>query len=177
MKHIGSCKIFHFAGHGQSNATDPSKSCSLLNVWQSNLLTVADFRDLSLQNTAPFLGYLSACSTGANKANDLVDEGIHLVNALQLAGFRHVVGTLWEVSDRHCVDVARILYATIRDEGMKDESVCKGLHYAVRALRDRSVETGSTAILKRNVELMDYGLSGATQEDPQYWAPYIHFGV
>jgi CHAT domain-containing protein len=56
---------------------------------------------------------LSACSTGANQAARLADESIILVGVLQLAGFRHMVGTLWEVSERHFVDVVRGLYEII----------------------------------------------------------------
>jgi CHAT domain-containing protein len=89
----------------------------LLEDWTTNPLTVGDLRDYKLQENPPFLGYLSACSTGTNEADRLADEGIHLVNAFQLAGFRHVVGTLGEVSDKHCVDVARVLYETLRDDG------------------------------------------------------------
>jgi hypothetical protein len=66
----------------------------------------------------------------------LVDEGIHLVSAYQLAGFRHVVGTLWEVSDKYCVDAAKFFYETLRGESMTVVAVCRGLHRATRALRD-----------------------------------------
>ena len=68
--------------------------------------------------------------------DDLADKGIHLVGAFHLAGFSNVVGTLWDVSDPHCVDIARILYETIKDKGMTDKAVCLELHRAVRALRD-----------------------------------------
>ncbi len=72
---------------------------------KENRLTVGDLRDQRLQENSPFLAYLSACSTGSNKAEALHDEGIILISAYQPAGFRHVVGTLWEVKDEHCVDV------------------------------------------------------------------------
>jgi len=142
LEHLRACKIFHFAGHGLSHV-EPSQSCLLLKDWKDNPLTVGDLRDHRLQENSPFLGYLSACSTGANKANRLIDEGIHLVSACQLAGFRHVVGTLWEVSDKHCVDIAKVLYETLRDEGMTDVAVCRGLHRAIRALRHGDNEMGS----------------------------------
>ena len=96
---------------------------------------MGDLRDRRLQEKSPFLAYLSACSTGANDATELADEGVHLVSAFQLAGFRHVIGTLWEVSYMHFVDVARVFYETIRDEGMTDTTVCRGLLRAIRALR------------------------------------------
>jgi CHAT domain-containing protein len=172
LQHLKACRIFHFAGHGQSNPVDPSRSCLLLEDWKTNPLTVGDLRDHKLQENAPFLGYLSACSTGANEAVELADEGIHLVSAFQLAGFRHVVGTLWEVSDKHCVDVARVLYETLQVEGMTDKAVCQGLHRAVRALRDGDIK-GREA---RDVELVCEGPQAEGLTVP-YWVPYVHFGV
>jgi CHAT domain-containing protein len=127
------CKIFHFAGHGLSDSKDPSHSSLLLEDWKDEPLTVETLRGQKLQETSPFL---AACSTGANEHDQLLDEGVHLVSACQLAGFRHVVGTLWEVSDKHCVDVANILYKTLQEEGMTDIAVARGLHHAIRTLRD-----------------------------------------
>ena len=136
LEQIANCKVFHFAGHGQTDRNEPERSCLLLEDWQSNPLTVADVRDSNLGKSSPFLAYLSACSTSVDAVGTLADEGIHLANAFQLAGFRHVVGTLWAVSDRHCVEVAEILYKTIQREGLNDSAVARGLHQAVRALRD-----------------------------------------
>lgn len=140
LAHLRACKVFHFAGHGRSDPLDPSRSCLLLDDWEESPLTVGDLRDYNIQEGSPFLGYLSACSTNANKVDRLVDEGIHLASAFQLAGFRHVIGTLWEVSDSHCVNAAEVVYKTIRDEGMTDTTVCRGLHRAVRALREGRVK-------------------------------------
>ena len=111
---------------------------------QPSPLTVGNFlnRRLQVRETTPsppFLGYLSECSTGANQAARLADEGIHLVNVLAASGVPARVGTLWEVSDRHCVHVARGLYVQhemIWDEGMTDRAVYRGTHDAVRTLRD-----------------------------------------
>ncbi|KAH8796745.1 CHAT domain-containing protein [Hyaloscypha finlandica] len=173
LQHLQACTIFHFAGHGKSDQVDPSQSCLLLEDWETNPLTVGDLRDHRLQDNPPFLGYLSACSTGANEADRLADEGIHLVSAFQLAGFRHVVGTLWEVSDKHCVDVARVLYETMRDEGMTDVAVCRGLHRAIRALRDGRIEKegGARKGFYANPGAPEKGLVN------NYWIPYVHFGV
>ena len=174
LHNLNACKIFHFAGHGHSDPDDPSKSCLLLEDWKSNPLTVGDLRDFRLQSNPPFLGYLSACSTGANEAYKLRDEGIHLISALQIAGFRHVIGTLWEVSDRYCVHVAKVLYETIRDKGMTDMAVCEGLHHAVRALRDGRIEN----LGKRRdaLPLLDAEVE-ATDLTNYHWVPYILFGA
>lgn len=172
LKHMPKCTLFHFAGHGQSDANDPSRSCLLLDDWETNPLTVGEVRDSRLQDDPPFLAYLSACSTGANKAIELADEGIHLISAFQLAGFRHVVGTLWEVSDKHCVHVAKILYQTLQEEGMTDIAVSRGLHRAVRALRSGDDEDMQARDAKlacprpTNQGVTDF-----------FWVPYIHFGV
>jgi tetratricopeptide (TPR) repeat protein len=172
LQHLQSCRIFHFAGHGESHPTEPSQSSLLLEDWETNRLTVGDLRDRKFQENAPFLAFLSACSTGANHAEKLADEGIHLIGAFQLAGFRHVVGTLWEVSDRSCVHVARILYQTIQKEGMTDMAICLGLHRAVRALRSGGMDCidgsrkgfslGSEAVVKNKANT--------------FWVPYVHFG-
>ncbi|KAK6526568.1 hypothetical protein TWF694_005150 [Orbilia ellipsospora] len=165
MRSLQDCKIFHFAGHGSSHPTEPSRSALLIEDWK---LTVGDIRDCKFHNNQPFLSYLSACLTGVNENVGLVDEGIHLASAFQLAGFRHVIGTLWEVSDRHCVDMAWVVYETLRDEGLSDVAVCRGLHRAMRTLRDGNIpdsETRNATVLK-NKSLRSI-----------YWIPYIHFGV
>ncbi|KLU92421.1 hypothetical protein MAPG_11367 [Magnaporthiopsis poae ATCC 64411] len=193
LKHLETCRIFHFAGHGQSDPAEPSRSCLLLEDWKTSPLTVGDLRDHRLQENGPFLGYLSACSTGANEAAQLADEGIHLVSAFQLAGFRHVVGTLWEVSDKHCVDVAKVLYETLRDEGMTDIAVCRGLHRAMRAVRDGDMgkreargecDPGSGASspdaddadTPSNRAMKVEGV-GSQKPLSTWWVPYVHFGV
>ncbi|KAK3896458.1 CHAT domain-containing protein [Staphylotrichum tortipilum] len=189
LNHLQACRIFHFAGHGQSDPMEPSRSCLLLQDWKTNPLTVGDLRDRRLQENPPFLAYLSACSTGANDTAELADEGIHLVSPFQLAGFRHVIGTLWEVSDMHCVDVARVFYETLRDEGMTDAAVCRGLHRTIRALR-ASTSTSQEGDLTREADV-NYVVQEATgtgddndeiaendhEGQGMFWVPYIHFGV
>ncbi|PQE26670.1 hypothetical protein CJF30_00011267 [Rutstroemia sp. NJR-2017a BBW] len=144
-------------------------------------LPLADLRDCKLQENSPFLAYLSACSTKANKAERLVDEEIHLVSACQLAGFRHVVGTLWEVSDEYCVGVTRVLYETIKDEGMTDRAVYKGLHRAIMALRDKDItvtqtEESDTAGSGNKPRESDWVIPGGPSPigGPLRWAAYIH---
>ncbi|KAL7800908.1 CHAT domain-containing protein [Trichoderma afarasin] len=172
LKHLPKCTIFHFAGHGQSDPRDPSRSCLLLEDWEINPLTVGDIRESRLQDDPPFLAYLSACSTGANKVEELANEAIHLISAFQLSGFRHAIGALWEVSDKHCVDVARILYKTLEEEGMTDLAVSRGLHRAVRALRDGNADD----VLTRDAKLVRPRPASQGVTD-FFWVPYVHFGV
>ncbi|KAI3321054.1 hypothetical protein HD806DRAFT_504428 [Xylariaceae sp. AK1471] len=145
MSLLPSCKIFHVAGHGYTNDQDPLKSYLILGDEKQELLTVSDLLEMNLRESLPFLAYLSACGTGRIKDNESVDESIHLISACQIAGFRHVIGTLWEVNDAICLDVARITYEGIRDRGMTDGSVCWGLHKATTELRDRWLGPTTTA--------------------------------
>ncbi|KAL3431623.1 hypothetical protein BDV09DRAFT_206503 [Aspergillus tetrazonus] len=150
LGHMRVCQIFHFAGHGYTSHTDPSQSRLIL--W--------DGEDDSLTNP-PFLAYLSACGTGQIKDDKL------------LAGFRHVIGTLWNVNDEICVDMARITYTEIGNGNMNDES-----------MRDRwlealsEIEHPTATSRSRDIIPSDINLAGDRSERRQaLWVPYIHFGV
>jgi CHAT domain-containing protein len=73
-------------------------------------LTVSSLLGTNLRQHAPFLAYLSACGTGQVGDAKYFDENIHLISGFQLAGFRHVIGTLWTVEDERCLDISRTTY-------------------------------------------------------------------
>ena len=136
---------------------------------------MTNLREQKLQDNPPFLGYLSACATGIHEADILEDEAIHLVSAFQLAGFRHIIGTLWEVSDSHCMDVAKIVYNTLQKEGMENKAVSRALHFAIRAVRDGRVNEELAGTM-RDGKLVTLGLETRKVMN-SYWVPYIHYGV
>jgi CHAT domain-containing protein/tetratricopeptide (TPR) repeat protein len=179
LEQLPGCKVFHFAGHGQSHSADPSKSSLLVADWQQTPLTVKDLVALKLHQNPPFLAYLSACSTGDNQVELLLDEGIHLMGACQLAGFQHVIGSLWEVSDSHCVKAATSVYDGILRAKMSDASVARSLHSAVLNLRggpDRIGETAGGA--SRDALPLEAEKRQETGiQDPRIWAAYIHMGI
>ncbi|KAF5573692.1 30S ribosomal S17P protein [Fusarium pseudocircinatum] len=196
--HLRKCKIFHFAGHGYTDTADPSKSQLYLKDWETNPLTVASLLELNLHQEGPFLAYLSACGTGQIKSQQLFDEGIHLISACQLAGFRHVIGSLWEVNDQSCVDMAAIIYEEMLKGDMSDESVCLGVHVATKAKRDqwldetygaekaanpgenRSSEERREVDIERDIISLDeddeQGIPGPGNGQ-LHWVPYVHFGA
>ncbi|WP_320069072.1 CHAT domain-containing protein [Micromonospora sp. RTGN7] len=135
----------HFACHGYTDLDDPSSSRLLLADHHDRPLTVVDVAGLRLDGGE--LAYLSACSTAQTGAR-LHDEVIHLASAFQLAGFRHVVGTLWPVGDRHAVDFAELVYAALADGA----DIATAVHDAARRMRDRWPDT------------------------PSVWASHIHIG-
>ncbi len=191
------CRIFHFAGHGLTNREDPSKSSLILS---DGLLAVASLFELNLRSSAPLLAYLSACGTGEMKYDNLIDESLHLISACQLAGFRHVIGTLWKVNDRSCVEVAATIYEWMKRGNLSDDSVAEGLNRASRQLRTRWMAESAARTAARETERMaavreEDGLPATGQarsgrgtardsrtaelyEDPPlYWVPYVHFGI
>ena len=84
------------------------------------------------------LAYLSACSTARTGDTSLLDEAIHLATAFQLAGFPHVIGTLWEINDEIAVEIAEAFYAALADPGgtLDPDRAARALHHAARAQRD-----------------------------------------
>jgi tetratricopeptide (TPR) repeat protein len=190
------CSIFHFAGHGSTNSGDPSQSHLLT---YDGKITVGALLEINLRKHSPFLAYLSACGTGRVRDDAFLDESIHLISAFQLAGFRHVIGTLWEVKDKLCTEMARLTYEGIQNGGMTDHSVCLGLHNAARELRNRwlmgEVEEGyredqhvqeisntnqivvrSEAEVSVRQSVFSRDILPIEVEHPT-WVPYVHFGV
>ncbi|CAG8428350.1 unnamed protein product [Penicillium salamii] len=190
---LNDCDVFHFAGHGQTDQQDPSQSSLLL---ADGPLALADLFKTNLHDRKPFLAYLSACGTGQIKHDALIDEALHLIAGYQIAGFRHVVGTLWEVNDETCVDVATILYSCLKERNMTDDSVSEGLHRASRKLRDIWISEDTTRSAKRMAVLQDEDASTTMKqirscqgkerkprdadqdkESSLNWIPYVHFGI
>lgn len=139
-----------------------------------------------MENTAfeqpPFLAYLSACSTGQVQDERMLDEGLHLVTAFQLAGFQHVIGTLWDVDDELCGEVARIVYDVALKE-ITHQSVSSALHVAIKYCRD----WWRNDVLEYTEGLMgvaplpagsgrDYGSLSVRKVKELELVPYVHFG-
>ncbi|KAI3585338.1 hypothetical protein IWW34DRAFT_816312 [Fusarium oxysporum f. sp. albedinis] len=120
-------KLFHSAGHGCTDPQDPLRSYLCLEDVVTNPLRVGGLLDLNL-NDQPL--YLSACGTGRFQQERFMDENVHLISALQLVGFQHVIDTLRDVNDKVCVDEAKVVYEGIKDCQTTDQSVPWGLHEA-----------------------------------------------
>jgi hypothetical protein len=153
LDHLAHCNYAHFACHSYSDPADPSQSRLLLHDHQHDPLTVAALASLTFDRAQ--LAYLSACSTAIVTNINLLDEAIHLTSALQLAGFRHVIGTLWEVGDTAAFKVADTFYAALAsfDGTLSPDHAAYALHGAIRAQRDKQPAT------------------------PYLWAAHIHVGV
>ena len=153
LDQLPGCTVAHFACHGFSDPVDPSKSLLLLHDHDRYPLTVASLAPVDLGQAQ--LAYLSACQTALTTTVGLIDEAIHLTTAFQLAGFPHVIGTLWEINDGLAVTIARSFYTNLRTgpHVLDTSQAAPALHAAVRAARDDLPRT------------------------PSLWAAYIHAGA
>jgi hypothetical protein len=138
----------HFACHGANELADPSASHLLLYDHQQRPLTAFDIVHLRLRHAE--LAFLSACSTA--RTGRRPDEVIHLASAFHLAGYRHVIATLWPIADRPAIQVATQVYKELAADQNLDKSAA-ALQHAARRLR---------AILPNR---------------PSIWAAHIHHGA
>jgi tetratricopeptide (TPR) repeat protein len=139
----------HFACHGTSDLTDPSASCLLLDDYEHHPLTVLDLTRARLEHAE--MAFLSACTT-ARTGLALPDEPIHLGGACLLAGYRHVVASLWPIVDSSTATLTADYYRTLLSAHPSSSSPAVALHHATRRLRAQC------------------------REKPSHWAPYTHTG-
>lgn len=160
LESIAHSKIVHFACHGMSHGSDPSKSHLLLQKDDDSgeakvdELTVSRISSVNRTSLA-WISYLSACSTASINATGFGDEGIHISSALQVAGFAHVIGSQWRLDDDVCVKVAGKFYEVLI--GKEPQQLCnRAVAEALRA-----------AVLHVRGE----------DPDPLRWGGYIHSGA
>ncbi|GAA0408830.1 CHAT domain-containing protein [Acrocarpospora corrugata] len=135
----------HFACHAHADLASPAGGGLLLH---DGTLRLPEIGALHLPGAE--LAYLSACST-ANHGIRHVDEALHLASAFQLAGFRHVIASLWPLVDGIAAGAARAFYRAMPATPAADEAATI-LHHVTRDLRD------------------------AYPDRPDLWAALIHSG-
>ncbi|MGW4275281.1 CHAT domain-containing protein [Streptomyces seoulensis] len=143
--------VAHFSCHGLADGRDPGASQLILYDHETAPLTVGDVGALRLTGE---LAFLSACDTSATVLR-LADEAVHLTGAFHLAGYRHVIGTLWPVDERAAAEIANDFYIRLTAGGTTPPDTAmsaRALHQAVRSLRARYLRS------------------------PTYWAAHTHTG-
>ncbi|MFC9256232.1 CHAT domain-containing protein [Amycolatopsis thailandensis] len=135
----------HFACHADADLIVPSRSGIQLH---DEVLTLSEISRLRLADAE--LAYLSACST-ANPGITQADESLHLASAFQLAGFRHVIATLWPIADDIAATTAREIYRHLDGKPSADS--------AAHAVRQATLD-----------------LRAAHPDRPDLWATLIHNG-
>lgn len=101
LERICEHNVVHFTCRGITDSANPSKSrIFLLNSPDSESLTIEQISAaLTLQPVYPtsihYLAFLAECICTEFTGADLAEEVLHIGSGFQLAGFSHVVGTLW----------------------------------------------------------------------------------
>ncbi|MFD7863610.1 CHAT domain-containing protein [Streptomyces sp. NPDC059783] len=139
----------HFCGHATAEPGTGSGSRLIVHDHLDHPLTVAGISRLDLAGAE--LAYLSACHT-ARTGFTAVDEALHLAGGLQIAGFRHVVATLWGIEDTVSARIAERVYVGLGAPRPMADRAAYAVREAVRDMRDR------------------YPLT------PSLWAAHLHAG-
>jgi hypothetical protein len=161
LEQLKTCRMAHFACHGVSDPQDPSSSGLVLQrvatdgTLEQDFLSVYHLSHLQLRHAK--IAYLSACSTAENKGTRLRDEVIHVVSGFQVAGFPHVIGSLWSAGDAECVQVSSCFYSSLFEHGgvpdVEGRRVAWALQEAVLAVRAGDMDM------------------------PLNWAQFVHYGA
>ncbi|MCT4353798.1 CHAT domain-containing protein [Streptomyces sp. Je 1-79] len=138
----------HFSCHGVSEPHQPSRSGLILHDGRLTAHAAAEQRP-----GEAVLAVLSACSTSQGGFT-LPDESVQLAASFQLAGYPHVIGTLWPVADKVATRLTEKLYGALTDDLARGRPVdpATALHRPVRELRRRLARA------------------------PHLWAAHIHTG-
>jgi hypothetical protein len=135
----------HFACHAVADTASQVNSGLRLH---DRMLQLPEIGGLRLREAE--LAYLSACST-ANHGTRYPDEVLHLGSAFHLAGFRHVIASLWPLDDTAAAKAARSFHS---------------------ALPHSPVATDAASVLRA----VTLSLRDEYPSRPDLWAPLIHSG-
>ena len=133
----------HLACHVLQNPIEPAAAGFVL---VDGVVTIAQLVETELPEGE--LAVLPGCGTAVGPAR-LLDEAVHVAAALQVAGYRHVVATLWSIPDAVGPQFAAAFHeALTTGPGRVHAAVCAAV----------------AAVQKRH--------GGRTDS----WAPFVHFG-
>ncbi|GAA2467223.1 hypothetical protein GCM10010388_69450 [Streptomyces mauvecolor] len=136
----------HIGCHALTNLAQPSESHLVAHDGRVSIRDLAGVRTEQGE-----LAFLAACDT-VRGAPGIPDEAIHLGAAFQLAGYRHVIGTLWEAADDVAARIVEDVYKAVPRDSPIASGIPIALHTAVCALRQRYPRV------------------------PSLWSGYAHFG-
>ncbi|RAH63095.1 hypothetical protein BO85DRAFT_465038 [Aspergillus piperis CBS 112811] len=119
-------------------------------------LTVSKLLETPAMSRA-WIAYLSACSTAEIRDTNLMNEGLHITSGFLIAGFSHIIGSIWPADDQISVDMAAFFY----DAYVKRRATAVDPNRAVA----EAVHDATLRIRKKYAY------------EPLAWASYTHVGV
>ena len=153
LKGLQSHRFVHFVCHGTLETGEPFNARFELHGGQR--LTLLDI--IRSRLPAAEFAFLSACHTAELTEESVVDEGLHLVAAVQYCGFRSVVGTMWAMANADGKDLAKHFYKSMLSGKQT------GVPYyqkSAQALRDAAKKLRR----KRGITL-------------ERWVNFVHYGA
>jgi tetratricopeptide (TPR) repeat protein len=151
MEGIKSNELLHLAAHGHQEPGRPFESGVNL---ADGTLRLSDLAGMKLKDAR--LAIVLACDV-ASGDKTVPNEALHLVSALESAGYRSVIGAVMPVDGKAALMVAEYIYKNL---GIADEkSLCMvpyALHDAVEHLKNADKHA---------------------MTNPFIWAPFAHFGA
>jgi CHAT domain-containing protein len=137
----------HLACHAEQDPANPAQAALVLSDGRLSLAEISTRPEHHAEGV-----YLSACQTALGGV-ELSDEVLHLAAALQYAGFRRVIGTLWPIGDATARPIARRIYSALTVDGtFRPERSAQAVTEVTHWLRTRHPDA------------------------PSRWAPYVHIG-
>ncbi|KAH7378537.1 CHAT domain-containing protein [Cadophora sp. MPI-SDFR-AT-0126] len=147
----------HFSCHGSTVVHNPSlsalifkKNSDLNNGTSCHIQDPLTVGAISILNAAipgnsnMQLAFLSACSSASVDNQSLGNEALHIAGGFLLAGFVHVVATLWLVRDDVCVEISTRFWTELlgnfgvqESTVQRNERVRRTLHLAVRSVKEK----------------------------------------
>ena len=161
LAQLQSYELVHFACHGYSDPGDPAHSHLLLQKDSDSgpvvdKLTVSKLLD-SQSMPGAWIAYLSACGTAEIRDKSLQEEALHITSGFLIAGFSHVIGSLWPADDDVCLHMAAYFYEALiaRRTTATDQN-----RAVAEAVRDATLRIRSRYL-----------------HSPLSWALYTHMGA
>ncbi|KAF5614487.1 TPR domain protein [Fusarium sp. NRRL 25303] len=159
LENMRRSQVIHFTCDGYSDPLKPSQSyvqvcrCSSLSTDEGKLTVDLISNNTTLDKSQ--IGFLLLHPSAGGKAKQSTDGGLGIISAFQLAGFKHVVGSLSNADGASHAQITKSFYQSVKENGLVENTdwvVAKALHDALRNARDHD-------------------------KDPYWWAPYIHSGA
>ncbi|GAA4640609.1 CHAT domain-containing protein [Actinoallomurus vinaceus] len=148
---LASHRWAHFSCHGGQDPLNPSAAGIVVHDGPVSLPDLAGGGSQGMSRGGEW-AFLSACQTGTGGLR-VPDEVMTLMSAMFYTGWRHVIGTLWSVSDAAAAAVTDVVYDQLASDGrLLADGAAEALHHAVRKMR------------------------GRWPSRPSLWAPFVHAG-
>ena len=142
---LGKNEWVHFACHGIPNQVEPFKSAFALGDGHFTIERIIQCQPRNAE-----FAFLSACQTTVGD-EESTDEVMHLASAMQFAGFRSVIGTMWAVMDAVALRITSAFY-----DNMINECGCLDYTRAALAL-NRTIEESADIPLDLRVLYIHLG--------------------